>query len=102
MIYGNKEGIRDSVLAQLETLYDLDLTGEIFAPAELLDVPEKRPDGFRPNPESELRCFDETHYLFRTLNEIDKLPTQNFLEEVDKRRLRILERYAMGMKLFAK
>lgn len=38
MIYGNKEGIRDSVLAQLETLYDLDLTGEAFAPAELLDV----------------------------------------------------------------
>ena len=38
MIYGNKEGIRDSVLAQLETLYDLDLSGEIFAPAELLDV----------------------------------------------------------------
>lgn len=38
MIYGNKEGIRDSVLAQLETLYDLDLTGEMFAPAELLDV----------------------------------------------------------------
>ena len=38
MIYGNKEGIRDSVLAQIETLYDLDLTGEIFAPAELLDV----------------------------------------------------------------
>ena len=38
MIYGNKEGIRDSVLAQLETLYDLDLTGEVFAPPELLDV----------------------------------------------------------------
>ena len=38
MIYGNKEGIRDSMLAQLETLYDLDLTGEIFAPRELLDV----------------------------------------------------------------
>lgn len=38
MIYGNKEGIRDSVLAQLETLYDLDLTSELFAPAELLDV----------------------------------------------------------------
>ena len=38
MIYGNKEGIRDSLLAQLETLYDLDLTGEVFAPAELLDV----------------------------------------------------------------
>ena len=38
MIYGNKEGIRDSLLAQLETLYDLDLSAEIFAPAELLDV----------------------------------------------------------------
>lgn len=38
MIYGNKEGIRDSLLAQLETLYDLDLTGEVFAPPELLDV----------------------------------------------------------------
>lgn len=38
MIYGNKEGIRDSLLAQLETLYDLDLSAEVFAPAELLDV----------------------------------------------------------------
>ena len=38
MIYGNKEGIRDSMLAQMETLYDLDLTGEIFVPRELLDV----------------------------------------------------------------
>ena len=38
MIYGNKEGIRDSVLAQLETLYDLDLSSEVFAPPELLDV----------------------------------------------------------------
>lgn len=38
MIYGNKEGIRDSLLAQLETLYDLDLSPEIFAPPELLDV----------------------------------------------------------------
>lgn len=38
MIYGNKEGIRDSVLAQLETLYDLDFSSEVFAPAELLDV----------------------------------------------------------------
>lgn len=38
MIYGNKEGIRDSMLAKLETLYDLDLTGEVFAPPELLDV----------------------------------------------------------------
>lgn len=38
MIYGNKEGIRDSMLAQMETLYDLDLSSEVFAPAELLDV----------------------------------------------------------------
>ena len=38
MIYGNKEGVRDSLLAKLETLYDLDLTAEVFAPAELLDV----------------------------------------------------------------
>lgn len=38
MIYGNKEGVRESLLAQMETLYDLDLTGEIFAPRELLDV----------------------------------------------------------------
>ena len=40
MIYGNKEGVRDSLLAKLETLYDLDLTSEVFAPAELLDVLE--------------------------------------------------------------
>ena len=38
MIYGNKDGIRDSLLAQMETLYELDLTGEVFAPRELLDV----------------------------------------------------------------
>ena len=38
MIYGNKEGIRDSLLAQLETLYDLEIPAEVFAPAELLDV----------------------------------------------------------------
>lgn len=38
MIYGNKEGVRDSLLAQMESLYELDLTGEIFAPRELLDV----------------------------------------------------------------
>ena len=38
MIYGNKEGIRESLLAQMETLYDLDLTGEVFVPRELLDV----------------------------------------------------------------
>lgn len=38
MIYGNKEGVRESMLAQMETLYDLDLTGEVFAPRELLDV----------------------------------------------------------------
>ena len=34
MIYGNKEGIRDSLLAQMETLYDLDLSEEVFAPAD--------------------------------------------------------------------
>ena len=38
MIFGNKEGIRDSLLAQMETLYELDLTGEVFVPRELLDV----------------------------------------------------------------
>ena len=38
MIYGNKEGIRDSLLAQMEALYDLDLSAEVFAPPELLDV----------------------------------------------------------------
>lgn len=38
MIYGNKEGIRDSLIAQIETLYDLDLSSEIFVPAELLEV----------------------------------------------------------------
>lgn len=30
MIYGNKEGIRDSLLAQLETLYDLEIPAEVF------------------------------------------------------------------------
>jgi len=38
MIYGNKEGIRDSLLAKLETLYDIEIPAEVFAPAELLDV----------------------------------------------------------------
>ena len=38
MIYGNKEGIRDSLLAKLETLYDIEIPAEIFVPAELLDV----------------------------------------------------------------
>lgn len=38
MIHGNKEGVRDSLLAQMETLYDLDLGAEVFAPAELLEV----------------------------------------------------------------
>ena len=36
MIYGNKEGIRDSMLAKLETLYDIEIPTEVFAPAELL------------------------------------------------------------------
>ena len=38
MIYGNKEGIRDSMLAKLETLYDIEIPTEVFAPAELLDA----------------------------------------------------------------
>ncbi|MCI7736381.1 MAG: GTPase HflX [Clostridiales bacterium] len=38
MIYGNKEGIRDSLLVQMEKLYDLDLGGEVFAPFELLEL----------------------------------------------------------------
>ncbi|MDO5377144.1 MAG: GTPase HflX [Clostridia bacterium] len=38
MIHGNKEGIRDSLLSQMEALYDLDLGAEVFAPAELLEV----------------------------------------------------------------
>lgn len=38
MIYGNKEGIRDSLLTQMEALYDLDLSGEVFITAELCDV----------------------------------------------------------------
>ena len=38
MIYGNKEGIRDSMLAKLETLYDIEIPAEVFAPAELLDA----------------------------------------------------------------
>ena len=33
MIYGNKEGIRDSLLAKLETLYDIEIPAEVFAPA---------------------------------------------------------------------
>ena len=28
MIYGNKEGIRDSLLAKLETLYDIEIPAE--------------------------------------------------------------------------
>lgn len=73
-----------------------------YGAAELLDVPERRPELFHPDPKSGLVCFDETHYLFRTLNPVDKEPAQDFLDAVDKRRLRILERYGMKLKLFAK
>ena len=38
MIYGNKEGIRDSLLAQMELLYELELPDESFAPVELLEA----------------------------------------------------------------
>ncbi len=73
-----------------------------YGAAELLDVPERRPELFHPDPKSGLVCFDETHYLFRTLNPVDRVPTQDFLDAVNKRRLRILERYGMKLKLFAK
>ena len=38
MIYGNKEGVRDSLLARLESLYDWEPDPEIFVPAEMLTV----------------------------------------------------------------
>ena len=38
MIYGNKEGIRDTLLARLETLYDFEVPGDVFAPPEMLAV----------------------------------------------------------------
>ena len=38
MIYGNKEGVRDSLLAQMELLYELELPDDAFAPAELLEA----------------------------------------------------------------
>ena len=38
MIYGNKEGVRDSLLAQMELLYELELPDESFAPVELLEA----------------------------------------------------------------
>ncbi len=38
MIYGNTEGIRDSELARLESLYDFEVEPDCFAPRELLEV----------------------------------------------------------------
>ena len=38
MIYGNKEGVRDSLLARLESLYDWEPDPEIFVPAEMLTL----------------------------------------------------------------
>ena len=38
MIYGNKEGVRDSLLQRMEALYELDMTGEVFASPELIEV----------------------------------------------------------------
>ena len=37
MIYGNKEGIRDSLLAKLETLYDIEIPAEFPAVGEILN-----------------------------------------------------------------
>ena len=36
MIYGNNEGVRDSLLQQMEMLYELEIEPEVFAPEELL------------------------------------------------------------------
>ena len=38
MIYGNKEGVRDLLLARLESLYDWEPDPEIFVPAEMLTL----------------------------------------------------------------
>ena len=38
MIYGNIEGIRESLLKEMETLYDLELSEEEFAPAPLCEL----------------------------------------------------------------
>lgn len=38
MIYGNREGVRDSLLRQMEALYELELTDECFASEELLSA----------------------------------------------------------------
>ena len=38
MIYGNIDGIRESLLKEMETLYDLELSEEEFAPAPLCEL----------------------------------------------------------------
>lgn len=37
-VHGNLAGLRDSLLAEMKTLYDLELPGDCFAPAELISV----------------------------------------------------------------
>ena len=59
--------------------------------AELLDVPDKRPDAFRPNPDSFLIPFDKRYRFFQTVRKKDKNLTPEFLKAVDQRRMRILE-----------
>ncbi len=38
MIYGNKEGVRDALLRQMEALYELEGDPEVFAPPEMIDA----------------------------------------------------------------
>ncbi len=70
--------------------------------AELLDVPAVRPGAFKPNRDSSLICFDENYRFFKTLKDVDKQMSIEFLAEVEKRRMRIIERTCgMKIKLFA-
>ena len=38
MICGNKEGVRDTLLARLETLYDFEVPADVFVPLEMLSL----------------------------------------------------------------
>ena len=70
--------------------------------AELLDIPAVRPGAFKPNRDSSLICFDRDYCFFKTLKDVDKQMSIEFLAEVERRRLRILERTnGMKIKLFA-
>ena len=69
--------------------------------AELLDVPAMRPKAFKPDHDSSLICFDEEYRFFKTLKDTDKQMSDEFLAEVERRKMRILERTnGMKIKLF--